>query len=741
MMGGASSRHWIVAQGVALVGLGCAPPSPGAGPSPCGPGAALDEPSGQCFCEPGHHGDPTVECPPHPDLCAEASERLGHLVCVHALDDEEQWARMSIGGGTPLSGIKRTGKYMVPIDGDARLPAVISDANAYRLHYCLMSVGFAPLFPGLTPGQYASLILTHAGREFYAGSIYELQTPREVAYGFSIETAPRPDEQLDVDTVHAVYRQLADRFAPGDLGYLPRGSLQEEAMRGWSDPPFVLLSANPEAVPYEAYTPGIAFGRVRLDDPAQSEAYGWQDLVVFDEVPLEFEGVLAGAVTGQRQDVLSHLNVLSGQRGTPNAFVIDARQAFAPLEGQLVRLEAQTGYYSVQPATQAEAEAYWQAHRPALAVENPAELDYAELDAFTEIPTDTAEQRALARARFGAKTVGLAVLSRLLEPDQRTTGLGVPMRYYDEFMATNTWQVDVGAGPQVLAYAETLDAWLADEEFRTDAAVRQQRLAALRAEMRAHGEVSPALVQALHDRIALVFGSDRVMVRVRSSSNAEDTPSFNGAGLYDSASACAADSLPGADPSESACDSSEEPRPLEAALVEVWASLWNQGAFEERDYYQLDHAQIAMGATVSLRYEGERANGVAFTGDPVDPRSGRYTVDAQLGEVPVVSPTPGVTAELSHLTMADGRVVEIERSVPSSLVPPGQAVLDDARLRELGALMAELADAYPIDAPTQAGEPPILDIEFKITSDQRLVIKQIRTFQPSPYSPDASCLD
>lgn len=737
-MGGAASWRAAVGGLWAAAALGCAPPEE----SPCGPGAAFDAPSGECLCEPGFHGDPYVECPPHADLCAEASERMERLVCTHTLDDEAQWTRQSVGGGTALGGIRRMSKFMVPAGPQARLPAVFADANSYRLHYCLMSVAFASRFPALTPADYAELILTRAGREFYAGSLYELRTPSPLRYGFSIETAARPEEQLPAEVVLTVQRQLAARFALGELGYVPRGATQEDAARGFVDPPFEVLEVDAEEVSYEAYTPGIAYGRVRLATSASSiAAYGWQDIVVFDEVPLDLEGVVGAAVTGQRQDVLSHLNVLSAQRGTPNVFVDGAVAAFEQFEGQLVRLEAQATGYGLVPATEAEAAAHWQEQRPSVTLERPAELDYAELDAFADIPTATAEERAAARARFGAKSVGLAILWRLLAARYRTPGLAVPFHWYDAFMRGNTWEVDLGDGPALHSYADTLAAWLADDAFRTDAAVRRERLERLRGEMQAHGVVSPELVAALRERIVEEFGRDTVMVRVRSSSNAEDGPTFNGAGLYDSTSACAADSGPAADPERSACDPSSEPRPLERGLARVWSSLWSFGAFEERDYYRVDHAATAMGATISLRYEDELANGVALTGDPVDPRSGRYTVDAQAGEVDVVSGTPGVTAELSYLTLAGGEVAAIERAVASSLVPSGQLVLTDDQLRELGGLMAELAAAYPFDFELEDGTQPILDLEFKIRSDGQLVIKQIRPFTPSPYSPDTACLD
>ncbi|MCA9704995.1 MAG: hypothetical protein KDK70_03985 [Myxococcales bacterium] len=459
--------------------------------------------------------------------------------------------------------------------------------------------------------------------------------------------------------------------------------------------------------------------------------------------PMLMSGMAAwGLLRRVMRGRVSEATIRALSRGLPGNVTTQMDLELGDLADQAREVPALVERLRARPeaATLAEAEAYWAEHRPRAVVENPAQLDYAELDAFAAIPTATAQERAQARARFGAKTVGLATLVPLVDARYQTPGLGVPFRYYDQFMRGNAWPVDLGEGVQPATYAETIEAWLDDEAFRTDAALRKQRLSALRQHMRQYGVVSPALVEALRARIAQEFGSEAVMVRVRSSSNAEDTPTFNGAGLYDSTSACAADSA-GAAGAASACDPSSEPRSLERALARVWSSLWNYGAFEEREYYQLDHRIIAMGATVSLRYEGEQANGVAFTGDPLHSASLRYTVNAQLGEVDVVSPTPGVTAELSFLTIAGGEVTEIERAVPSTLVPEGEAVVSDAHLRELGGLMAMLAETYPVDYQLDGPQAPILDLEFKVTRDDALVIKQIRTFVPVPYASDPSCRD
>jgi hypothetical protein len=712
--------------------------SDGAAPNPCGEGAYPDDRDGTCFCEPGFAGDPVAGCTAHDDLCAEAETRLSHRVCVHQMQTQAQWLDYSLGGGPEDGGVRRLGKFLVPAIPEARLPPVFSDANRYRLHYCLMSVAFEPLFPGLTPADYARLILTRAEREFYAGATYELEQPAVAPYGFSVENAKHESEVLGVDEVYTVYRQLQDRFELGELAFLPRGDAQVAAAASWRDPPFLIAAGADEQITYEVYTPGVAYGRVRIAQGEDATAFGWQDIVVFDEVPLDLEGVMAAAITGTRQDILSHLNVLSAQRGTPNLFVDDAVAQLRHLDGQLVRLEAlQTGYLVV-PADPAEAQTFWAEHRPLAQIE-PPDLEFGEHEAFADIATDTAEARTAARSRYGAKTVGLALLWRLLESQYRTAGLGVPFSDYAQFMNDNHWQVDLGEGPVDASYAETIAAWLADPGFRTDANLRKQKLEQLRTEIADHGVVDPELVALLRQRIAEEFGSEDVMVRVRSSSNTEDTPNFNGAGLYDSASGCAADSGAPAGATVSACDPDKSPKPLEGALKQVWGSLWNFGAFEERDYYQIDHADVAMGATISLRYEDEQANGVAFTGNPRDRRDSRYVVNVQYGETDVVAVTPGVTAELDYLTVEAGEVTGIDRASTSSLVPAGEVVMTDAQLQELGRVLTQLAEDFPIDVVPEGAPTPLVDVEFKIGADGALHIKQARSFLGTTSATPSTC--
>lgn len=702
----------------------------------CGENAACDPLDGACYCEPGFMGDPAAGCAPHGELCDEAAARVGHSACLLEVSDIGEWERVSVGSGKRLD-VRRVGKYLAPARVDAVLPTLFADTNYYPLHFCLLRDAFAPLLPNFGFLQYQTLVYRRATRSMFAGSIYEfIGADLPVRYGFTVETPDEPAELLGEPEVYAISHLLRERFAVGSLGYVPLTAAQQGKALGWSEPRVPVVIGGEQKITYEVYSAGTAYGRVRRYTAEQaasaSESFGWQDILVLETAPSDLVGVMAGVVTGARQDVLSHLNVLAARRGTPNLFVAEPLAAFAAFDGELVRLRATADAYSVTAATPEEAAAYWAANRPSVAIEHPPDPDFRTLMDVHDIPTGTASERGAAVGRFGGKVTGLATLYTILDPVYQTAGFGVPDAHYLDFMASNSWELMIDGAPQVITFADTITLWLADKKFRTDSALRRASLAALASAMVTRGAVDPALRTALQAQIAATFGDPAIMVRFRSSSNVEDGVEFNGAGLYASVSACALDE-PDAG-GASACDADKSRRSIDSAIKQVWASLWSFGAFEEREYYQIDHARTAMGVLVSLRHEDEQANGVAFTGNPADGKDPRFTINVQAGEVDVVSPPAGVTAELDRLTIVDGEVTAIERAAASSLVPAGEYVLSDEQLRELGAVLGEVQAAYPVDAGDHAPEEVLLDLEFKFNSAGKLVIKQIRPFLPGSVS-------
>lgn len=674
---------------------------------------ATDEPTG---------GEPTA--------CDEAAARVGERVCMHTVADADEWTALSL--PVDLVDQVRTGKYLVPARADARLPALVMDVNTYALHFELLRKGFPALFGELDPAGYEALISDPAQREFYAGPITEYRTATdERIFGF-VAWDPQTDLEttLRCEQFQELHAALAQIFTVGPLAAVPTGDLQREVLADCDVPQFDAAAA----VEYEAYTVAAGFGTIRRYTPAEfaaataSVAYGFQDILVLQEAPLDVERVISGAVTGGRQAELSHLNVRSAARGTPNCYLRDAHARLAEWDGQLVHVECSKQNLEIRAATPDEAQQWWDQLRPEPVSMPAPDLDWPEFTPLLALPTATADERLLGVRRYGAKGRNLAALYQRIPESYALPGFLVPFHYYADFVATNYWEVDLGDGPEVLDFATSIDRLLADPQFRSDPVLRSKRLAALHDAMR-DGACDPTMLGELRDQLLATFGADTVMARFRSSSNAEDALGFSGAGLYESTNACLADDLDADDDGPSRCDPTEpDERSMCRALKKVWASLWLTRAFEEREWYGMDHADAAMGVLVDLRSGDELANMVAFTGDPNIGGDRRHLINAQKGELEVVSPTPGTWPEKTRLTLVDGEVTQIDRVRGSSELPEGAQVLSDDQLRELGALLKQISESFPIDDTPPPDSALLLDTEWKVRPDDSLLIKQVRPY-------------
>lgn len=666
--------------------------------------------------------------------CDEAALRLGHAVCVDEIRTTQVWEQIAF----PAAAVDqaRVTTYLVPTSDTARVPTVFVDASAFEtpeqsLHYKFLTESVSGL-ELLQYDEYLELIQDPERREWFAGNLTEYIIPGEPSlFGFTIwDDGIDAASSITCAQFQEAYQVLKERVELGSLAVVPANDLQRDTLQSCDVP----VHDPSTALGYEVYSRARRCGtlhRYTLTQLAQAEAegsFGWQDVLVTDQAPLDIQTVIAGIVTGTRQGELSHLNVRSAQRGTPNCYVKDAYELLARWEGQLVQLECGAQSATVMAVTPEEAELCNQGLRPDPIPVAPADLDASALMLLLEVPTATKAERGTALSRFGSKGTNLAVLYQRIDPELQLQGFLIPFHHYDHFMRTNRWSIDLGSGPESLTFHETIARYLGDAEFRTSSSVRRERLSALQAAMQ-QAPCDQTLVETVGQQLLDTFGSDDVMVRFRSSSNAEDSLGFNGAGLYDSRSACLADDLDGDDVGPGRCDSSQtNERPICDGLKRVWASLWNMKAFEEREWYGIDHRKIAMGILVDTRTRDERANIVAFTGNLLVRGDRRYLVNAQIGELDVVAAVAGVWPERDLLTMTEGQVTEIERARGSTELPEGEWVLTDALLRELGAQLSAIAEIYPIDDEVPITARVLLDTEWKLRSDGQLVIKQIRPF-------------
>jgi hypothetical protein len=432
----------------------------------------------------------------------------------------------------------------------------------------------------------------------------------------------------------------------------------------------------------------------------QTEPLGPDTIVVTDEVPNDLP-LVGGLVTEAFQTPLSHVGILSKNRGTPNMALVDARHdpRLAPFLEKLVRLEVTGAAFTIAETTPAEAQAFWDSRRR----QGPRQAP--RLDTSVRALVDLVGRGLDDLPVIGAKAAQLAEVMGLSStlaacPGPVPTpagGFAVPLVHSLEHFQSS------GAAAQ-------LAAWRANPAFAVDPRVRAQGLAAVRAAILNH-PVDAALVASIETAAAQRFGTERF--RMRSSSNTEDLADFSGAGLYTSLSGAIGD------PKHTVAD----------GLRTVWASLWEQRAYDERELALIDHDKAAMGVLIHDAFDQvERANGVAVSRDVLDPiESGVYTINAQAGEASVTNPAPGVVSDQLLFTPYLNPPAEY-RTRSSLASGPVLSTFEMSRLTcELHAIRDHFQDKLD---PTHANRWFTIEVEFKLVDDTRdLVIKQAR-----PYS-------
>ncbi len=563
------------------------------------------------------------------------------------------------------------------------------DTNTYPMHreFAVKYLNFPPTAPFVNEYYYPQ-------RRFLLGSITYYQEPDVWVYELA------PYDTASADMIATAFRKLARaswfglllRFHPTSDAQLARvGELP-------ADIPVVTTEELFAGIAYQPLNLGETVAQVRVLSAADLEStyVSPRELVVLDRVPNDISTV-AGVVTQEFQTPLSHVNVLSQQRGTPNMALRDALAVFGPHDGKYVRLTVGAFEYELREATREEADAWFEVHRPP-PVQVPA------LDLTVTGLVDVDEIGHGDEGFAGGKACGFGELRRIGGDVVVRPGFVIPMYEYHRFL-------------QETGIREEILAMLDDPLFRADGNVRRTRLEELRARIRS-APVNADLVARLESEISTRFPG--LPVRFRSSTNAEDLDGYTGAGLYTS----------------TGVELGNPERTIERGLRKVWASLWNQRAFEEREYMQIPHMDVGMAILVHPAYKNERANGVAITANVFDPAPGgedAFFVNAQLGEVSVVLPDPSILPDsLIYYYFHNGQPAAY--LTHSTLLPAGETVLKRVELFHLGKALKAIRDHFRryYSPPSGYGALP-MDVEWKLVDDPegsgtRIEIKQARPY-------------
>jgi phosphoenolpyruvate synthase/pyruvate phosphate dikinase len=252
-----------------------------------------------------------------------------------------------------------------------------------------------------------------------------------------------------------------------------------------------------------------------------------------------------------------------------------------------------------------------------------------------------------------------------------------------------------------------LDAVLGNAKFKTDAVWRKQALEELRKAI-VEAPIDQATLDMIYKRVRLKLGGKGVFVR--SSTNSEDLPGFNGAGLYDTQPNVVGK------------------KALGQALKEDWASLWNLRAVDEREAFGIDHHQVYFGALVQIGVNATAA-GVLVTKNLWDTTDENgFTINAKYGlgmrvvegqKVPeqiIFDPTNDGTKIISRTDDPVMLVFDQHGGIKELPVPSGAGViLNEERAKKLCTMVQKFVPVFTHGHP--------LDVEWVLEGEDVWIVQ------------------
>jgi len=605
-----------------------------------------------------------------------------------AIPDMETFRELSFLGQDAederLRGLEHV-KLYVEYDGETPVKVYFINSNTYPWHsWFFDAMGLAGHWA--SPHRMRSEIIYHPYLRAPNGEVgaFRLGVPhREFAQSYELVAASMPFLRNNL-------------YANPSSNALPRNEEEQAVYDALRVPPLLAEDLYGTSV-FHALNGAVGYGLLRVFGPGERPTF--RDVAILRLLPNDLPTV-AGVISLVPQTPLSHVNLRAVQDGVPNAYIGNALEdpTISGLIGRYVRFEVTAApavpdggsdgrlraTWSIREATAEEVAAHHAARRPAAAQtpgRNLAVTTYRDLDQIGFADSDA----------FGVKAANLATLRTFgfaagTVPD----GYALPFYFYDEFMKHNGFYDDI-------------DTLLADTEFQGGIAVRDAELKKLRRRIR-NGAVPDWMATRLAELQALF--PTGTSIRCRSSTNNEDLPNFSGTGLYDSYTH---------HPTEGH---------LSKSIKQVFASLWNLRAFEEREFHRVNHKATAMGVLLHPNYSDEKANGVAVSDDPFYGSEDRFYVNAQVGEDLVTNPSASAVPE--ELLLGTGEEFTTTLVQRSNLVADDARVLSEAHIASLQAALRTIHSRFYTLYDVAEDEEFAMEIEFKITAAGTFAVKQAR---------------
>jgi len=584
----------------------------------------------------------------------------------------------------------------------------------YKVHYDFASTHLSgnglPVVPSLA--EFNTSQYYQPDRRFVLGAVTYYDGPKV----WVLEMAPY--DTASATMMEALFRSVRSHafFGPGLKFHPTSDAVALEAAKLPKDIPLVSTDELYQGIDYQPLVLSTGIGRLRFETIGSIDeaAISYTDIVVVDSAPNDIP-VVQGLISQDFQTPLSHVNVLSANRKTPNMGLRGAMTdpTLRGLSGKLVSLTVGALGYDVHEVSDSEAEAFWKAHKPTPVTLPEVDKSKTELKDIADVTPEPEAGGSLRDAikaavlSYGGKAAQYSVLSRTPGvPIEKA--FAIPVYWYYEFMERN-------------GLFDKLAALQADKAFQSDSQVRFEKLAEFQTEVQA-GTISPELEHALMAKIDSEYPNH--VIRFRTSTNSEDLDGFPCAGCYDSAKG---------DPAKGVDDVLD-------AIKFTYSTVWKFRTFEERAYYSVDHHSVGMALLVHNNFpdDYEKANGVAITANPFD-ESGlepAFYINVQFGgKVEVVAPAAGTTSD-QILYFFDNPNQPITYLAHSNIISADSTVLSREQVHSLGvaldAIHARFSPAYGPAAGNQGFYA--MDIEFKFSNEAdptkpaTLYVKQARPY-------------
>jgi hypothetical protein len=362
------------------------------------------------------------------------------------------------------------------------------------------------------------------------------------------------------------------------VAFKPNSLKQDELSASIEGLERVLQSDISKEQDYQPLNVTHGIGRIhiieKLDDHVE---IGSNEILILNEVPVTLPPV-AGIITTKPSTPLSHINLLAKSWGVPNAYIRNAQETFKQYDGWWVIFETKRDAYTIKRADNKALDEYQKRLLERL------DLMKTHFDLSVTRIADLREQRARSVIAYGAKSANLGEMMKAKLPGITVpNGFTIPFYYYDQFIKEN--KLD-----------EPIYSMLEDKRFVHDPAFRRERLTELRERIQ-KGKMNEALRAEVLQHVHAGFDGKGLFVR--SSTNSEDLPNFNGAGLYTTMPNVKGDAE------------------IVEAIKSVWSSIWNFEAYEARERAGIDHTKVFMAVLIQEGINSE-SSGVMITTDPYD---------------------------------------------------------------------------------------------------------------------------